>query len=156
MLDYDKFNKAIDIDGLLKDVKDAENNAGNNDFENVPYGDYEVKIEKLTLTESKKGLPMLSAWFKIIEGEQKDRLLFMNQVITQGFQIHMANEFLRTLKTGATIEFKEFKQYGELIDGIFEAINSTGMEYAIQYGERKGYATFTIKEAFVPADNIPF
>ena len=156
MLDYDKFNKAIDIDGLRKDVKDAENNAGNNDFGNVPYGDYEVKIEKLRLTESKKGLPMLSAWFKIIEGEQKDRLLFMNQVITQGFQIHMANEFLRTLKTGATIEFKEFKQYGELIDGIFEAINSTGMEYAIQYGERKGYATFTIKEAFVPADNIPF
>ena len=156
MLDYDKFNKAIDVEGLLKDVKDAETGAGNNDFANVPYGDYEVKIEKLTLTESKKGLPMLSAWFKIIEGDQKDRLLFMNQVITQGFQIHMANEFLRSLKTRETIEFKDFKQYGELIDGIFEVVNSTGMEYAIEYGERKGYATFTIKEAFMPADDIPF
>ena len=99
---------------------------------------------------------MLSVWFKIIEGEQKNRLLFMNQVITQGFQIHMVNEFLRSLKTGVTIEFKDFKQYGELIDGIFEAMNSTGIEYAITYGERKGYATFTIKEAFMPADDIPF
>ena len=40
---------------------------------------------------------MVTCWMKIVEGEYKGSLIFMNQVVTQGFQIHIVNEFVRSL-----------------------------------------------------------
>ena len=122
---WDKFDKDIDTAGLAKDVQEAAENSGN--YREVPFDTYEVAIDKLELVESKKGDPMVTCWMKILEGEYKNSLIFMNQVVTQGFQIHIANEFLRSLLTEAEnapdVEFKTYKQYGNLIMDIHEAIN---------------------------------
>ena len=144
---WDKFDKAIDTEGLQKDVQEAaENGSGN--FKEVPHGQYEVRIDKLELVESRKGDPMVSCWMKVLAGEFKGSLIFMNQVITQGFQIHIANEFLRTLDSGLEIEFKTYSQYGKLLMDIHEAIDET-FEYALDYQPRKkGFSTYEITDVF--------
>lgn len=142
---WDKFDKDIDVKGLAADVQDAAENGQS--FREVPHGDYEVSIEKLELTQSKKGDPMVTCWMKVLEGEFKGSMVFMNQVITRGFQIHIVNEFLRSLDSGLEIEFVKYGQYGQLLMDVAEAIDGK-LEYALKYGERKGFNTFEIVDVF--------
>lgn len=104
---------------------------------------YNVKILKMELTISNNSCPMVSIWFKIVsDGEYKGSIIFMNQVITQGFQIHIVNELLRMMTSemgndAPVIEFKNYKQYGNLIMDVFEAIDNN-FEYALNYKKGKG------------------
>lgn len=143
---WDKFDSAIDTKGLAEDVKDAQENGAT--YKDVPHGDYEVKIDKLELTASKAGDPMVSVWFKILTGDLKGSRIFMNQVITQGFQIHIVNEFLRSLDTDIDIEFVTYKQYGNLLMDVIEAIDGN-LEYGLSYKEgKKGFSTYEITDVF--------
>ena len=143
---WDKFDKAIDTEGLAKDVKDAAENGG--DYKEVPHGDYEVAVDKLELKASKKGDPMVTIWFKVLTGEYKGSYIFMNQVITQGFQIHIVNDLLRSMDTGIDIEFVTYKQYGNMLMDVMEAIDGN-LEFALSYKEgRKGFNTYEITEVF--------
>lgn len=145
-MDYSKFDKAVDLEGLKKDAAEAAENTGN--YKEVPYGTYEVNVNKMELTESKKGDPMVSIWFKIVSGEYKGSLIFYNQVITQGFQIHLANEFLRSMDTEMVIEFESYSQYGQLLMDVHEVVDGK-LEFALEYGENnKGYKTYKINEVF--------
>lgn len=152
-MDFSKFDKMVDIDGLKKDIADAEANGGGADFKDVPHGYYEVSIDKLELTETKKtGKPMVSCWMKIIgDCEFKGQRIFMNQVITQGFQIHIMNSFLRSLlpdDSGIDVEFTGYADYNDLLLDITEYIDHK-FEYAIEYGENnKGFDTFQITDIF--------
>ncbi len=143
---WEEFDKSVDIDGLQKDIKQAEENDGQN-FKDVPLGEYEIKIEKLELVKSKKNDPMFSCWMKIINGEYKGSMIFMNQVMTQGFQIHIVDEFLRSLDSGIDIEFKTYSQFAKLLEEIKKAIDGV-LEYAVEYGEKKGFNTFKITNIF--------
>lgn len=143
---WDEFDKKVDIDGLQKDIKEAEENEGQN-FKDVPLGEYEVKIEKLELVKSKKNDPMFSCWMKIINGENKGSMIFMNQVMTQGFQIHIVDEFLRSLDSGIDIEFKTYSQFAKMLEDIKEKIDGV-LEYAVEYGEKKGFNTFKITNIY--------
>ena len=145
-MDFSKFDKQVDLEGLKNDILDAEENGG--DFKEVPKGKYEVVITKLELVESKNGNPMMSVWFKITAGDFKNSLVFMNQVVTQGFQIHIADEFLRSLETEAEVKFESYSQYSELLADIFEEIEDK-VGFVLDYGEnKKGYNTFKIEESF--------
>mgnify|MGYP006067225339 FL=1 len=145
---WDEFDKTIDIDGLRADIEEAS--SGNGTYKEVPHGEYEVKIEKMELTATKEARkPMVSIWFKIVAGDYKNSMIFMNQVITEGFQIHIVNEFLRSLDTDVNVEFKTYNQYGNLLMDIKEALDESGVEFALDYGENsKGYPTFEITEVF--------
>lgn len=145
-MDFSKFDKQVDLEGLKYDVEEAAENGGGN-FKEVPLGNYEVAITKLELSESKKGDPMVKVWFKILEGEYKGSLLFMNQVITKGFQIHIVDEFLRSLETDIEISFESYSQYNELLLDVFDAIDGN-FEYGLKYGENKGFNTFEITDIF--------
>ena len=150
---FDKWDKEIDTKGLAADVDEAaKNNSGT--YEEVPHGDYEVAIQQMELKASKKGDPMISIWFKIVsDGKFKGSMIFFNQVITQGFQVHIVNELLRMIvsemQNAPEIEFKSYKQYGNLIMDIFEAVNDN-FEYALSYKKgKKDFSTYEIKEVFV-------
>lgn len=145
-MDFSKFDEQFDLEGLKNDIKDAEENGGGN-FKEVPLGNYEVAITKLELGESKKHDPMVRVWFKILEGEYKNSLIFMNQVVTQGFQIHIVDEFLRSLETDVDIEFTSYAQYAQMLMDVFEAVNGN-YEYGLKYGENKGFNTFEITDVF--------
>ncbi len=147
-VDFDKFDKSVDLEGLNKDVEEAEKNGGTGEYRDVPLGDYEVKIEKMELTESKKGDPMVSIWFKILAGEYKGSMLFLNQVITQGFQIHIVNELLRSMMDdGSAVKFESYSQYGQMLMDIHEMVDGN-LEFAIEYGEKKGFKTFNITDVY--------
>lgn len=143
---WDKFDKEIDVEGLKEDAKAAAENGG--DFKEVPHGLYEVKVDKMELKESKKGKPMLSIWFKILNGEYENSLIFYNQVLSTGFGLHNANDFLRSLDSGIDIEFKSFKQYNDLILDVHEAIDGNA-EYALDYSEGKnGFSKYEITDIY--------
>ena len=150
---FDKWDKEIDTEGLAKDVKEAAEN-GTGEYKEVPHGDYEVAVQQMELKASKKGDPMVSIWFKIVsEGEYKGCMIFFNQVITQGFQVHIVNEMLRTMvcemEDAPVIEFVSYKQYSNLIMDIFEEINEN-FEYALSYKKgKKDFSTYEITEVFV-------
>lgn len=150
---FEKWDNVIDTAGLAADVKEAAEN-DNGTFKEVPHGDYEVAIQQMELKASSKGDPMVSIWFKIVsEGEFKGSMIFLNQVITQGFQVHIVNELLRTmvseLPNAPEIEFKTYKQYANLIMDIFEAINEN-FEYALSYKKgKKDFSTYELTEVYV-------
>ena len=143
---FEKWNSNVDLAGLQQDIKDAQDN--NKEFETVPHGEYEVKLAKLELKATKKGDPMVSAWFTILNGKYKNSKLFMNQVVTQGFQIHIVNEFLRSMKTDIDVDFEDYKQYAELLLDVAEFCDANNLEFAIKYEDNKGYDKFTITEVF--------
>ena len=143
---WEKFDREIDVEGLQKDVQEAAENGAN--YREVPHGEYEVKIEKLELVESKAGDPMVTVWFKILTGEYKGCMIFMNQVITKGFQIHLMNEFLRSLDSGYDVEFRSYSQYGQLLMDIHEAIDGK-LEYLLKYSEgKKGFSNYEIVDVY--------
>ena len=143
---WEKFDKAIDVEGLQKDVQEAVENGAN--FREVPHGEYEVKIEKIELVESKAGDPMVTVWFKVLAGDYKGSMIFMNQVITKGFQIHIMNEFLRSLDSGYDVEFRSYSQYGQLLMDIHEAIDGE-LEYLLKYSEgKKGFSNYEIVDVY--------
>ena len=143
---FEKWNSNIDLAGLQQDIKDAQDN--NKEYEEVTHGEYEVKLDKLELKATKKGDPMVSAWFTILEGKYKKSKLFMNQVVTQGFQIHIVNEFLRSMKTDSDVDFEDYKQYADLLLDVAEFCDENNLEFAIKYEDNKGYDKFTITEVF--------
>lgn len=148
-INWDKFDKSVDVEGLNKDLQENKDNYG--EYKEVPLGEYEVKVDEMKLTTSKKGDPMLSIWFKILDGEYKNSLIFYNQILNLGFQIHIANEMLRSFDTGIEVssEFKGYAALNELILDISEEIDSQGLEYALKYDEnKKGYKTFEITDVF--------
>ena len=143
---FEKWNSNVDLRGLQKDVKDAQDNK--REYEEIPHGEYEVKVDKMELKSSKKGDPMVSIWFTILEGKYKKFKLFLNQVITQGFQIHIVNELLKSMKTDLVIEFVDYKQYAELLLDVAEECDTNNLEFALKYEDNKGYDKFTITEVF--------
>lgn len=145
---WSKFDKKIDVDGLAKDVKEAAEN-GVGSYKEVPHGKYEVSVEKMELTESKKHDPMVSIWFKVLDGEYKGSFIFFNQVVNMGFQIHIVNDLLRSMETGISdIDFETYKQYGTLLMDVFEEVNGN-LEFALDYKEgKKGFSTYEILEVF--------
>lgn len=145
-VDFSKFDKSVDLDGLREDIKEAQENGGG-DYKEVPHGEYEVSIEKMELVESKKGDPMVSIWFNVVSGDYRNSKIFYNQVITKGFQIHLVNELLRSLESDLVVEFETYKQYSELLLDIHENVDGK-FEYALNYDEKKGYNTFSILEVF--------
>ena len=153
---FAQWDNAFDTEGLQKDIEEAKENGGGS-FKEVPHGKYEVSIEKMELKATKeKKDPMVSIWMKICDGDYKGSIIFMNQVITQGFQIHIVNEFLRSLvqdcANAPVVEFKTYSQYANLLMDIHELI-ADSFEYAIDYGvTKKGFDTFEILEVYALED----
>lgn len=151
-MDFSMFDSMVDLEGLKKDIEAAEAN-GSGDFKPVPHGSYEVAIDKLELTETKQtGKPMATCWMKIVsDGECKGQRIFMNQVITQGFQIHIMNNFLRSLlpdDSGIEVTFEGYAQYNDLLLDIAEFVDGK-YEYGLEYGQNnKGFDTFQITDVF--------
>ena len=153
---FAQWDNAVDMDGLQKDIQDAAANS-KGDFKEVPHGQYEVSIEKMELKATKKtNDPMVSVWFNIVDGEFKGQKIFMNQVITQGFQIHIVNEFLRSLiqdcVDAPVVEFKSYAQYANLLMDIHELV-ADSFEYGLDYGQtKKGFSTFDIINVYALED----
>lgn len=152
---FDKWDNEIDTEGLQHDVEEAAKNGGS--FKEVPPDTYEVTVEKMELTASKKKDPMVSIWFKIASGELKGSRIFYNQVVQNGTGIHFNNELLRAmdLDTVHAVEdnggklFQTYRQYANLLMDCAEEIEKAKLSFELEYGEGKnGFHTYKIKDVF--------
>lgn len=143
---FERFDKEFDVKGLKEDLRNVS--ANKSEYKEVPLGTYEVKVDKLELTESKAGRPMVACWMRVLDGEYKNSMIFMNQVINISFGLHIANEFLKDLESGVEIGFENFTQYNSMLLDMHEVIDGK-LEYALEYGQNnKGFNTFKIVEVF--------
>lgn len=143
---FDKWNKSVDLEGLRNDVENASN--GKKEYVDVPVGTYEVKLVKGEVKATKNGDPMVSLWFKILDGEYKDQLIFFNQVILQGFQIHIVDDFLKSMDSGVDVHFEDYAQYNDMIMDVVEACDGK-LEFGLEYGlNNKGFNTYKITDIF--------
>ena len=55
----------------------------------------------------------------LIVYQRKGRRADYHFPLYEGFQVHLCNEFLRSLDTGIEVKFSSYRQYIELIDRIF-------------------------------------
>lgn len=143
---FTEFDKAVDVKALAEDVKNSSDSPV---YKDVPDGDYEIKIEKLELVATKEThKPMVSGWFRVLSGEYKGQLIFMNQVVDEAFKIHLVKQFLISLDTELDIDFETYTQFGNLLMDVMEKIDGK-LEYGLKYSHnRKGYATFEITDVF--------
>lgn len=146
---FDKFDKELNAEELAQEVKELKEN-GSVQQEKVPYDNYEVKLHKMEIVECKsekhKGEPMIKASFKIIAGDYKGKWINMNQLITSSFQIHIMNEFLRSLDTGLEVEFTTYSKYADLLKDIEEECEK--LEFVLKFSENKGFDKFKITDVF--------
>lgn len=152
---WDKFDKQVDLEALAADVEEVEKNGGGS-FEEVPDGQYEVEVEKMEMRTSKNGDPMLSIWFKIVDGDYANQRIFYNGVMQPqndnafGLQVHRNNEILRAIWDCEKddVKFTGFKDYADLVLDIHEDIDGQ-FEYLVEKGtDKKGYSTLEIVEVF--------
>ena len=78
-IDFSAFDEKVDLQELQNEVQ----NAPDNDFADVPDGTYIISIEKMEikLTKAQDKL-MFAVQAKIKEGEQANRMIFFNRVIS--------------------------------------------------------------------------
>src|SRR5690625_4971607 len=153
--DWDKFDKQVDVEALEEDVKEVEENGGGG-FAEIPDGEYEVAVEKMELTQSKKGDPMLTIWFEILEGEFEGQRIFYNRVMQPqnerafGLQVHQNNEMLRALWDCEKddVKFTGFADYADLVLDIHEDIDDK-FEYLLEKSTNdSGYDEYKILEVY--------
>lgn len=151
-IDFKKLNREYDLKGLNEDAKEVRKNGGS--FEELPPGEYEVALNslelKLTGEKSKTpGAPMASFCFKVVSDTNKGRLIFWNQVLTQGFQIDIVLKFLESLETEAPIDCdgSDWEAFNEMLLDVAECMD--GMEFLLEIKENnKGFRNYEVIEIY--------
>lgn len=134
---FSRFNEQVDLKALRDEAEEIKKNGGTGDYPEIEEGTYHGKFEKLEVKETKDGRPMLSAMFRITEGERKKSCLFMSRVLygtkNDANMIASAEGWLETLEPSEEIvvAFEDYDQFSELVLDIAEDI--TELEYDVYY-----------------------
>lgn len=105
----------------------------------IPDGKYMVKVELLELAESKKGYPMISGKFRIIDGDLSNKLIYVNQIVlkpeaddsTNARLIKRANQFLLGFHIVPNVTLDYLDNYDALITDIFNVIARDNLGYLV-------------------------
>lgn len=127
-MDFSKWNEEFGGKQALEDLKKASEN----EYREIPDGEYTCILDKLELGESKKKQPMIKAQFRVIKGEYRKQCIFYNQVFTRGFPQHKALEFLRSLQIFDVeeVDFNgDFSDFNDLLLDMAE--EAEGMVFEI-------------------------
>lgn len=151
-IDFSMFDKKVD----LNELQDEVNNAPDIEFDEVPDGIYVVKIEKMEikLTKAEDKL-MFAVQCKIIEGEQANRNIFFNRVISgnkvsekwnDGRAIKSVITWLQKLETNVVPEFINYQDFADCVLDIFQEIQGK-VELEVDY-KASNFNPITIKEVY--------
>ena len=148
MINFQRFNEEFGGQKALDALKEAQQN----EYKEVPDGEYVCKLEKLELGETKKdGKPMIKAQFRILQGEFKKSCLFVNQVFTTGFPQHKGLQFLRSLQVfdESEIDFDgNFKTFNDLLLDIAEFVETDKLTHLVKKSTDGEYARYTVLEVY--------
>ena len=159
MNNWQNFDLKID-NNLLNDIQNASSNNG--DFEELPLGRYEVKINSMQLTQSKNGDPMTKTIFEVVQGQYKGRYMFKNSVIYKGdrndaWRLKQELNFINSLQPNDQVNFYSFSDFEKQISDAFANINSRKLEYLVEIKEKNNFRTYSVIEVYRPrADDTPF
>ena len=159
MSNWQNFDLKID-NNLLNDIANASSNSG--EFEELPLGRYEVKINSMELTQSKKGDPMTKTIFEVVQGQYKGRYIFKNSVIYKGdrndaWRLKQEIEFINSLQPRNQVNFYSFSDFEKQISNAFYDINSRKLEYLVEIKEKNNFRTYSVVEVYRPrSDDTPF
>lgn len=149
-MDFTKFDNAINKEQMKKDMEAARQNTGNTE---VPDGTYTAKVDKLEIKATKDGRPMLSAQFRIMEGEFKKKCVFLNRVLygtkNDANMIASAEGFLKKLEPSedvGVVAFESYSQFADLVLDIMEDIDGA-LEYEIEY-KKDAFNPISITEVY--------
>ncbi len=148
-IDFEKFNKQYDVEGLKKELKETQENGPT--YKEVPLGTYEVQVVSLELSESKSGKPMVKGSFKVLEGEFKGNRIWMNQLVDERFKIQIILDFLKSLQVfdDEDIYFDGYPELNDLLLDITQEIENQKLEYLLEYSQNnKGYNQYKIKDVY--------
>lgn len=151
-MNFDNFDAKLDLEGLKKDIAEAEKNQADGDYPEVPAGKYEVKFKNIEMKMTKKDpqRPMLAVEAVILEGEHKKQHIFMNRVIygtkNDANMISSAVGWLKKLGTNLDIAFGGYSKFADLVMDVMEAVDGK-FEYLIEY-DPSAFNTISIKEVF--------
>ena len=153
-IDFSAFDNKVDLAALQKEVEEAKD-AG---FADVPDGKYIVSIEKMEikLTKAQDKL-MFAVQCKIKEGEQANRMIFFNRVISGNKVSENWNDG-RAIKSVCTwvnellgedetpVEFINYQDFADQILDVFQSIQNN-IEVEVTYAASK-FNPITINEVF--------
>lgn len=158
MSNWQNFDLKID-NNLLNDIANA---SANTEFEELPIGRYEVKINSMELTQSKKGDPMTKTIFEVVQGQYEGRYIFKNSVIYKGdrndaWRLKQELDFINSLQPRDKVNFYSFSDFEKQISNAFADINSRKIEYLIEIKEKNNFRTYSVVEVYRPrSDDTPF
>lgn len=158
MSNWQNFDLKID-NNLLNDIANA---SANTEFEELPLGRYEVKINSMELTQSKKGDPMTKTIFEVVQGQYKGRYIFKNSVIYKGDRndarrLKQELIFINSLQPNNEVNFYSFSDFEKQVSDAFADINSRKLEYLVEIKEKNNFRTYSVIEVYRPrCDDTPF
>ena len=152
---FDKYNKTMNAEELAASQKEINENSSSGDYPEVPVGKYEVKVDKMEAKKSSAGNPMISIWFKILEGEYKDNYIFYNGVYHEDWMRHRVVDFLAAIldddshkaEINLILKDSNINEVNNFVMDIHEEIDGK-FEYLLDYGIKKGYNTYKIAEVY--------
>lgn len=153
---FDKYASKINADDLKASQEEIQANAnGGGNYEEVPVGKYEVKVDKLECKKSKAGNLMVSIWFKILKGKYEKSMIFYNGVFHEDWMRHRVAKILsdllddgdRTAEINLILKSNNMDTINDFCMDIHEDIDKR-LEYLLDYGLSKGYNTYAIEEVY--------
>lgn len=152
-IDFSAFDGKIDLNALQKEVQEAPDN----DFADVPDGEYIVSIEKMEIKLTKNNDKLMFAvQCKIKEGDQENRMIFFNRVIsgnssakwTDGQAIKSVCTWVNKLlaEDEEPVSFINYQDFADQILDVFQSIQNE-VEVAVDY-KANAFNPITIKEVF--------
>lgn len=154
---FDKYASKINAEELAQSQKEITENAnGGGNYPEVPVGKYEVKIEKMEAKMSKtSNNPMVCIWFKILNGSFENSMIFYNGTFHEDWMRHRVVDLLSAILDDDThkaeinliLKDSDITEVNNFVMDIHEQVDGT-FEYLLDYGQRKGYNTYTIEEVY--------
>ena len=153
MSDYEEFetsNQSVDLTSFDDEFATAEAP----EYDEVPDGKYQARIESVKLESSQKGDPMIKFDLEVLSGSHAGRHIFKNSVITQASIPYVKGD-LKTLG----LELSRFSELAgrleELLDVTLEVTKRTRGDYTnVYFNRRIRIAAATNGEA--PTGDMPF
>lgn len=134
---FSKINDLYDTKEMREEVKEAVKRAKEYNEKPEP-GIYPVYIKSMEPKLTKNNDPMLAIQFKVSEGTHKGKILFANFMLTQGWLVAKASEFLSSLGSDIEVVYHNLNQYEETIDDIYQWTVDNEVDYDIEYSIRNG------------------
>jgi hypothetical protein len=153
MSDYEEYettNQPVDLSSFDDEFATAEAP----EYDEVPDGKYQVRIESVRLENSQKGDPMIKFDLEVLSGSQAGRHIFKNSVITQASIPYVKGD-LKTLG----LELARFSELSgrleELLDVTLEVTKRTRGDYTNVYFNRR-IRLAAVASGDLPAEETPF